>query len=94
VGLEIFTFAALENSWKNGLASHHREHVNEFILENLSQFKHAVLKADIGKRAPNISLTVDHPEEFAFAEKMYREYFESTGRYDVSVAWVLEKLSQ
>ena len=93
-GLEIFSFAALETSWRKGHAPHHREHVNEFILENLSQFKHCILEAGADKRAPNISLTVDLPDEFVLAERIYREYFSATGRYDVPLAWVVGRQSK
>ena len=93
-GLEIFSFSALEECWKVGHEPQHREHVNEYILENLERFKHCVLKAPPNKQAPQLSLTVDLPEEFAFAEKLYQAYFEDTGRTDVPLQWVVERLQK
>lgn len=59
VGAEIFKFEALKRSWKNGLMPHHREHVNEYILENPSQFSISTISVPTEKNAPNISLTID-----------------------------------
>ena len=38
VGLEVFSFNALEAAHCCGLKGHHREHVNEYILETLIGF--------------------------------------------------------
>ena len=38
VGLEAFTFDALNTSQINGLKTNHREHVNEYIFENQDDF--------------------------------------------------------
>src|SRR5258708_204542 len=34
VGAEIFSFAALEKSYREGLKPHHQEHVDEYLLEH------------------------------------------------------------
>lgn len=64
VGAEIFTFAALENSFHNGHAENHKEHVNEYIQDNPSLFKIEVLDVAPSKRCPDIRLTVDTEEDY------------------------------
>lgn len=70
VGAEIFTAAALEISHREGLALHHREHVDEFILENLVRFRTGKLKAPATKRYPQVRLTVDTLEDFERAQRV------------------------
>lgn len=59
VGAEIFTFAALERSAREGQAPNHREHVNEYIQENPDVFRIGVLEVTAAKRCPDLRLTVD-----------------------------------
>lgn len=63
VGAEIFAFGALERSHREGLAPHHREHVDEYILENRGLFRTARLEAPEHKRQPQVRLTIDTPED-------------------------------
>ena len=44
VGLEVFSFNALEVAHYCGLKDHHREHINEYILENPERFRISVFK--------------------------------------------------
>lgn len=64
VGTEIFKFEALRDSWREGRAAHHREHVNEFIIEQPSRFR--IMKLDVAsdKHAPNLRLTIDTQEDY------------------------------
>lgn len=64
MGAEIFTFSALEKSYSDGKDAHHIEHVNEYILENPSIFKIAVLKAPPAKSRHDIRLTIDTKEDY------------------------------
>lgn len=70
VGAEIFTFPALERSWREGKKENHREHVNEYILENMDIFN--VLRVDAKENVPykNIRLTVDTIYDFRFVERI------------------------
>lgn len=68
VGAEIFTFAALERSFQDGHAPHHREHVDEYILENRDLFRTGRLCVPERKRRPEIRLTVDTPEDLRRAQ--------------------------
>lgn len=64
VGAEIFTMEALAASHLEGHAPNHREHVNEFIQENPQRFNIGVLDVPAGKRAPELRLTIDTPEDY------------------------------
>ena len=64
VGSEIFTFNALEISYKNGMKANHIEHVNEYIEENEELFKISELKVNSEKNRPEISLTVDTEDDY------------------------------
>lgn len=64
VGAEIFEFAALERSHREGRAPHHREHVDEYMLENPSVFRTGILAVPLQKRRPDVRLTVDTEEDF------------------------------
>lgn len=64
VGAEIFKFGALQESWREGRAEHHREHVNEFIIEHPSRFRTVKLDVAPAKHAPNLRLTIDTQEDY------------------------------
>ena len=65
VGAEIFRFAALERSHLEGRSPHHREHVNEYLLEHPELFKTGRLESvPPEKRMPDLRLTVDTEEDY------------------------------
>lgn len=64
VGSEIFKFEALQDSWREGRAAHHHEHVNEFIIEQPGRFCIMKLEVDPAKHAPNLRLTIDTQEDY------------------------------
>lgn len=64
VGAEIFTCEALEASWREGMAPHHREHVDEYLLENPGRFRTLVLDAVPSKHRPEVRLTVDTEADY------------------------------
>lgn len=59
VGAEVFSMAVLEASWRDGHEALHREHVNEYILENPKKFRIGHLEVPVTKRQPTLSLTID-----------------------------------
>lgn len=63
VGAEIFTFGALEKSYRCSTKSNHFEHVNEYIQENTDLFKITVLDVAPEKKRPDVRLTVDTEED-------------------------------
>ena len=72
IGAEIFTFLALEKSWKDGTKEHHREHVNEYILENPEKFK--ILFVKVKEKSlilcKDLRLTIDTKKDFDFVKNI------------------------
>jgi len=64
VGAEIFTFAALARSYREGDAPHHREHVDEYMIEHPQSFKTGTLRVASAKNRPEVCLTVDTDEDY------------------------------
>ena len=64
VGAEIFTFAALQQSWQQGKEAHHLEHVNEYMLEHPEIFATALLTVGTVKNKPHVRLTVDTADDY------------------------------
>ena len=58
---EIFTFHALEQSWKVAQLQSEKEHVTPFIKKNPKSFKQYNLESD--KNKSNIRITLDVPED-------------------------------
>lgn len=73
VGAEIFSFNALETSWEEGHEPHHREHVDEYLLENPIFFKTGTLEIPSSKRRPELRLTVDTRDDLRKAEALVRQ---------------------
>jgi len=64
VGAEIFSRAALVRSAQDGHAPHHREHVDEYMIENPQLFRTGFLSVPAAKNCPDIRLTVDTEEDY------------------------------
>ncbi len=64
VGAEIFSFAALEMSAREGHAPNHREHVNEYIQEHPGVFRNGELEIPATKRSADLRLTVDTEDDY------------------------------
>jgi spore coat polysaccharide biosynthesis protein SpsF len=73
VGAEVITWPALLRSHVEGLLSHHREHVNEYIQENPGLFKIGVLNVPPDKWAPHLRLTIDTEEDWRRADALVSE---------------------
>ena len=73
VGAEIFTFDALEQSWKEGHEPHHREHVDEYLIENPAIFKTGALEVPKNKNKPALRLTVDTEEDWKKASSLVEQ---------------------
>lgn len=67
VGAEIFSFQALEKSYLKGTEPWHREHVNEYILENPGLFHIEILDVPVEKQRSDVRLTVDTKEDYKCA---------------------------
>jgi spore coat polysaccharide biosynthesis protein SpsF len=64
VGAEIFSFDALSRSAREGLAPHHREHVNDYMIENPQVFRTGTLTVASVKNRPDVRLTVDTEADY------------------------------
>lgn len=78
VGAELFSFAALARSHCEGRAPHHREHVDEYMLENPALFRTGRLGVAAAKNRPEVRLTVDTEEDYRracfIAERAHGEW--------------------
>ena len=75
IGVEIFAFAALEKSWIEGKNEDHREHVDEYILQNPTIFNIQVLQAPESKHAPHLRLTVDTETDLSLMRDIYHQFY-------------------
>lgn len=89
VGVEIFGMHALERSWREGAAPQHREHVNEYILENPGMFSLARMPAPPEKCAPGLSLTVDTLSQYQEAAEAYSGYYDRHPAGPMPLPWVI-----
>jgi len=60
--VEVFTFSALENAWKNAKKKSDREHVTQYILDNPKKFKIGGLENQ--ENFSDLRLTLDHQVDF------------------------------
>lgn len=66
LGIEIFSRSALELSFKKSTQPHHFEHVNEYILENKSEF--IINSGSLFDIECTLDFTIDTLSEFLFVE--------------------------
>ena len=70
---ECFSFASLEHAWKEAQDSRDREHVTRFIWRRKGRFRCTKLLAD--RKYPPLRLTVDYPQDFVVASRIYEKLF-------------------
>lgn len=95
VGVEAFTFKALERSWLEGNKEHHREHVNEYILENPGIFSIVRLSCMPQNSCPELSLTIDTNDDFEFIEEMLSGFIKPTTEITTSeiIKWWRKRIN-
>lgn len=71
--VEVFSFAALEASWREGHEPHHREHVDEFVYEHPERFRIELVSAPPRLRRPDYRLTLDTAEDLELIREIYAE---------------------
>jgi spore coat polysaccharide biosynthesis protein SpsF len=91
IGAEIFSREALETSWHDGVEPHHREHVNEYIQEHPELFPQATLTALPENTAPDLSFTVDTPEQFTDAETLLAEFLAQKPAGAITTPWLIAR---
>jgi spore coat polysaccharide biosynthesis protein SpsF len=78
--VEVFTFKALENAWKNAKKPSDREHVTQYIPDNPKSFK--IGNMENSKDYSDIRLTVDHQIDFDLV-KIVIEHFPDGEIFDM-----------
>lgn len=64
VGMEIISKRALLESLQDATLPKHFEHADEYILDNLSKYRHSTLDAPLEKKRPEVRLTVDTAQDY------------------------------
>jgi spore coat polysaccharide biosynthesis protein SpsF len=70
---ECFGFSTLARAWREATDPRDREHVTRYIWSNKRKFHCGELRADVVY--PKLRLTVDHPEDFELATKIYESLY-------------------
>lgn len=82
--VEVCTFTALEQAWKEAVLPHQREHVMPFFYENPERFR--ILLVDHDKDYGALRWTVDTPQDLELLRRIYAHF---EGRDDFSWLEVL-----
>ena len=79
--IEVFTFAALYEAWKNAKLASDREHVTPYIWKNPEIFRHANLEyiEDLSQKR----WTLDNPEDYAFIKIIYKNLYNTHSLFDM-----------
>jgi spore coat polysaccharide biosynthesis protein SpsF (cytidylyltransferase family) len=72
VGVEAFTFEALERSWFEARGKNHREHVNEYVLGSPDSFSIVRLKCLQKNSCPDLRLTIDTEDDLNFVREILK----------------------
>lgn len=71
--IEVFKKQALHRAWLDAKSSMDREHVTFYIWNRPQQFKLHNFENEVN--LSHLRWTVDYPEDFLFADKVYRELY-------------------
>jgi glutamate-1-semialdehyde 2,1-aminomutase/spore coat polysaccharide biosynthesis protein SpsF len=70
---EVFSFAALENAWRNGRRAADREHVTPY-LRTSQRFRLRNVESGLGRSLRHLRWTVDEPCDLEFARAVYSRF--------------------
>jgi len=70
--VEVFSFAALEEAWKEAVLSSEREHVTPYIRKHPELFKHA--SKESGVYLGDKRWTLDEPNDYEFIKAIYKQF--------------------
>jgi spore coat polysaccharide biosynthesis protein SpsF (cytidylyltransferase family) len=76
MGLEVFSFAALEKTWKQAKLKSEREHVTTFIWKNKDIFKIKELEMQIDYS--HIRITVDERADFEIVKAIFEHFYSAS----------------
>ncbi len=72
--VEVFSFAALEQAWREAVKPSEREHVTPYL--RTGKFKTVNVESEVPVPPDEYRWTVDHPEDLAFVRKVYEAFGE------------------
>jgi spore coat polysaccharide biosynthesis protein SpsF len=78
---EVFTFPALERSWREAEHKYQMEHVTSFITENPEMFK--IVNYSYIEDLSSWRLTLDEPEDFQVIKKVYEALYSPEKLFDL-----------
>jgi glutamate-1-semialdehyde 2,1-aminomutase/spore coat polysaccharide biosynthesis protein SpsF len=70
---EVFSFAALEDAWRNGRRAADREHVTPY-LRTSQRFRLRNVESELGRSLRHLRWTVDEPCDLEFARAVYSRF--------------------
>lgn len=74
--VEIFTFQALEKTWKEAKLDYQREHTTPYIWENTDLFRIGNVEWETGLEYFNkYRLTLDYPDDFELIKQVYENFY-------------------
>jgi spore coat polysaccharide biosynthesis protein SpsF len=73
LGAEIMKFSVLKKLWERTSRHDHREHVSQYIWENITDFCVGIIKAPLAIAYPDIKLDVDTQDDLDLIRHIYRE---------------------
>jgi spore coat polysaccharide biosynthesis protein SpsF len=77
--VEVVRFGALEEAWREALLPSEREHVTPFVHRRPERFYLGSFEQETDMSA--LRWTVDEPEDFAFASKVYEALYPSNAAF-------------
>jgi spore coat polysaccharide biosynthesis protein SpsF len=91
--VELMTFAALENAWKNATKDFEREHTTPYFWENPGKFKIGNVEWESGKDfSMTHRFTIDYKEDYDFIKQVYDELYNTNPRFELNdILNLLEK---
>lgn len=73
--VEVFSFKALEKSWKEAKSDFDKEHVVDYMIKNPNIFKMGNVAND--EDISSIRLTLDEKEDMVLIKKIYKELYKT-----------------
>lgn len=70
---EVFSFEALERTWREARKPYEREHVDTYIVDNPDKFKMINVRNNVD--LSHLRWTLDYPEDFEFITEIYKRLY-------------------
>ncbi len=80
--LEVFTFATLEETWRNAKEDYEQEHVTPYIYKSHSE-KFRLFELTYSKDLSHLRFTLDYPEDLRFIEVIFKELYPLDRKFDL-----------